>query len=446
MDEYSDDCTLEMGFTNPGEWDVELEVTDGKAGCADTDSLTFGLSNTCPAISLGEPIEMKVKHSQKIKPKTTDLEGDDVSCEWSTDPEDGLDIEYIKGNGEIDPNGCDSIMITGVKAGAYWLKVLITDNKKNKDGNKCDAGAWLTVNVLEEEAACNIYTLEEGDTFSYEGEGDIFTLDKIEGGFCFLSTSDMMDSPLDGVVPLQVPYFTQYGFFDSSVEWKLLMVGLLDITDNKCTFDIKEIPVDSFNGICIPGVITKKPEPICNLDFPTPSAQEMIDDDPWIGNPDAKVVMVMFGGFATEASNNFYKDTWPQIKAKYIDTKKIKFVFKNYAFDLVPNDQEAAIASECANEQGKHWEYFEALFQSYDPLTKDTLLELGIDVGIPNMVKFESCIDSQKYKDETQCDYTQTSPANIPSSPGFYINDVKIQGAVLYSSFKSVLDKELAKP
>ena len=51
----------------------------------------------------------------------------------------------------------------------------------------------------------------------------------------------------------------------------------------------------------------------------------------YLGNPAAQVTMVQFGDYQCPYCDAFFRDTWPQLKAEYVDTGKIRFLFQDYA-------------------------------------------------------------------------------------------------------------------
>lgn len=85
--------------------------------------------------------------------------------------------------------------------------------------------------------------------------------------------------------------------------------------------------------------------------------------DPTLGKKDAPVIMIEFSDFQCPFCGRFWKDTLPQIKKDYVDTGKVLFVYKDFPLRQIhPLAQKAAEAANCAAEQGKFWEYHDALF------------------------------------------------------------------------------------
>lgn len=83
-----------------------------------------------------------------------------------------------------------------------------------------------------------------------------------------------------------------------------------------------------------------------------------------LGSDDAKVTLVEFSDFECPFCARHFSQTYPQLKSEYIDTGKLKYVFKHFPLSFHPNAQKASEAAECAGDQGKFWEMHDLIFQS----------------------------------------------------------------------------------
>jgi len=179
------------------------------------------------------------------------------------------------------------------------------------------------------------------------------------------------------------------------------------------------------------------------------------DDEPVKGNPDAPVIVVEFSDFQCPFCSRFFEQTLPLIEENYIDTGKIKFVYKDLPLDnLHPNARSAHIASECADEQGKFWEYHDVLFQKqaeWNRLASSdldiTLSQFAVDLGM-QAASFESCMESQDIADEVNQDTLEARKYGATGTPTFFIGNekdgfIKLVGAQPYAAFQSAIDKQL---
>jgi len=186
--------------------------------------------------------------------------------------------------------------------------------------------------------------------------------------------------------------------------------------------------------------------------------QVSLDDDPVKGNPDAAITIVEFSDFQCPFCKRFHQTTLPLILENYVDTGKVKFVYRDFPItSLHPNGAVvAALASECADEQAMFWEYHDKIFQNqknWERLGTEDVVnvlkayaeELALDTK-----QFNECLDSGKYLDEVQKDYQEGNSYGITGTPVFFIGNekggyIKLTGAQPYSSFQNVLDQMLAR-
>lgn len=174
---------------------------------------------------------------------------------------------------------------------------------------------------------------------------------------------------------------------------------------------------------------------------------------PPLGNKDAKVTLVEFSDMQCPFCRAYYEGAYQQIKKDYIDTGKVVLYFRHYPLPFHPQAQISAEALECANEQGKMWELHDLLFdkqQAKDPsggtveFTPDDLKSWAAEV-VPDTTTFNSCLDSNKYKEAVAKDTQDGQTAGVNGTPSFFVNGYSLVGAQPYESFKALIDQELAK-
>lgn len=147
----------------------------------------------------------------------------------------------------------------------------------------------------------------------------------------------------------------------------------------------------------------------------------------------------------------------PQIEKEYISTGKVKYVFRDLPLESIhPHAFKAAVAANCANEQGKYWEMYHRLFENQRQLDAAGLASHAQAVGLDE-AKFAACMASNKYDDEIRKDMADARAANIGGTPNFVIGLVNpknprdpniivlktITGAQPYPVFKAALDAAL---
>jgi protein-disulfide isomerase len=179
------------------------------------------------------------------------------------------------------------------------------------------------------------------------------------------------------------------------------------------------------------------------------------DGSPVQGSPSAPITLVEFGDFQCEFCARFAKETEPQIYQNYVQPGKVNMVFKHLVHYGSMSDL-AASASQCANDQGKFWDYHRILYPNQDSfmLSGDTttaLKNLASKIYGLDMHKFNSCLDGGTYKDIAKKDAQLASSLGFDNTPSFLIvksngsDPQKLVGAYPFGTFKALLDKAISE-
>ncbi|MFQ6134874.1 MAG: DsbA family protein, partial [Nitrososphaerales archaeon] len=132
------------------------------------------------------------------------------------------------------------------------------------------------------------------------------------------------------------------------------------------------------------------------------------DDDPFLGSPDAPVTIIEFSDFQCPFCRRFFENTLQEIKRNYVDTGKVKFVYRDFPLaSMHPFAEKAAEAANCASDQDRYWQYHDLLFENQPVWAagnatvefKKYASTLGLDEE-----QFNLCLDSGKYADEISKD------------------------------------------
>jgi protein-disulfide isomerase len=169
---------------------------------------------------------------------------------------------------------------------------------------------------------------------------------------------------------------------------------------------------------------------------------------PYIGDPNAPITIVEFGDYQCFYCNKFFHETEAQIHENYVNTGKVKMIFKD--FIIIGQDSvTAAHAAHCANEQGKFWEYHDTLYNNWNGenngwASAENQLRFAQGVGL-NMTKFSECTASNKYRELIQSSTEDAQTLGLTGTPGFFVigpnnKIVKIPGAQPYDVFVNVLE------
>jgi len=165
------------------------------------------------------------------------------------------------------------------------------------------------------------------------------------------------------------------------------------------------------------------------------------DDDPGIGPENAPVTIIEFSDYQCP-----YCRRWTeQVEKKLLETygDKLRIVYRDFPLTSIHSEAlPAAEAANCAGEQGKYWEYHDALFAQEYGLGEDAYIAYAKDVGL-DIDKFTACVDEHRYRDEVLSDQEYALNLGVRSTPTFFINGIPVVGAQPFDVFKSIIDKEL---
>ncbi|MFA5947793.1 MAG: DsbA family protein [Candidatus Gracilibacteria bacterium] len=175
------------------------------------------------------------------------------------------------------------------------------------------------------------------------------------------------------------------------------------------------------------------------------------DDDAFSGNEDAKVTIVEFSDFQCPYCGKYSTSTYTEVKKNYVDTGKVKYVFRDLPLSFHPGAYPAALSAECVRDQKGDKAYFEmhdkifadqSILSSTDP--KGALRKLAIDVGV-NEKDYDACVTSDKFKAEIDKDTADAASIGINGTPGFIVGGQIISGALPYAAFESAIESALKK-
>lgn len=163
------------------------------------------------------------------------------------------------------------------------------------------------------------------------------------------------------------------------------------------------------------------------------------------GDENAPVTIVEFSDFECPFCGAFYNDTLPQIISDYVDSGQVKIYYRHYPLSFHPNATPLALASECANAQGKFWEMHDVIFDNNATIstaTTDDMKQWASDLGL-DTATFNSCLDNATHQDKVDEDFAAGNELGVSGTPSFYINGKQLVGAQPFSAFQAIIDEEL---
>ena len=185
---------------------------------------------------------------------------------------------------------------------------------------------------------------------------------------------------------------------------------------------------------------------------PEPPAVVDVDNGklPVFGNEKAKVSIVIFSDLQCPFCKRYVDEAHKQLIEKYVDTGKAKMYFRHFPlYSIHPLAEPAGIAAECANNQGKFWEFHDKIFATQDEWSaKDQSTagetfsgyasELGMDAD-----QFATCLTSDKAKKAVTEDAKAGEKVQVDGTPTFFINGHRLVGAQPFSEFEKIIEEQL---
>lgn len=171
-----------------------------------------------------------------------------------------------------------------------------------------------------------------------------------------------------------------------------------------------------------------------------PRAQLNMKDIPVRGNPNAKIMIIEVADYECPYCQNVR----PEIQKVLEDNKDtVSFAFKDMPLPMHANAAKAAEAAACAKQQGKYWEYHDALFETKQlavPQLKQHAATLKLDTQA-----FNQCLDSGAQANFIKSQFTEAANYGLQGTPAFFVNGRFFSGGMSAEDFKKIIQEELSR-
>lgn len=218
------------------------------------------------------------------------------------------------------------------------------------------------------------------------------------------------------------------------------------------------------------GLIWPSIRPIENVVMPDLHDRAgLVINDNTIGDPNAPIEIINFSDYQCPYCKAFADQTEEQILKAYVATGKVRFTFRSMGNFISNNiaryrgtvaqteSEDAAQAAYCAGDQGKFWEYHDALFANWlgedvGSFTPRRLAAIADLLGLDTRA-FQDCLNNGKYAQRVRQDGLDGAAYGINGTPSFVliyqVNGVTrtklIEGAVPFSQFQKEIEAALAE-
>ncbi len=158
------------------------------------------------------------------------------------------------------------------------------------------------------------------------------------------------------------------------------------------------------------------------------------------GPADAPVQLVVFSDFQCQ----FCAQLGPvlrQIRSEF--PHEVMVAFRHFPLEAHPRAFPAAVAAECAAEQGAFWEYHDRLFAEGGDLSDDRLMSLAVGLGL-DQNRFQQCLRGNDARRRVEISHREAALAGLEGAPVVFVNGTRVESKLDYLSLKNRLQAELA--
>jgi protein-disulfide isomerase len=173
---------------------------------------------------------------------------------------------------------------------------------------------------------------------------------------------------------------------------------------------------------------------------------------PVLGRADAPVTIVEFSDYECPFCQRFFASIFPTLKKEYVDTGKVRYVFRDFPLDKIhPQARKAAEAAHCAGEQGKYWQMHEVLFRNPRALAPQMLAEHAQAAGA-DARKLTECLVSGRYAAQVSRGLTDGAAIGVKGTPTFVVGKTAtgdvvqgtaIRGTQPLETFRRIIEQTL---
>ncbi len=188
----------------------------------------------------------------------------------------------------------------------------------------------------------------------------------------------------------------------------------------------------------------KAPEPAARVDVAKLMEPGTLPDKA-MGKEDAPVTIVEYASMTCPHCAHFHETTLPELKKKYIDTGKVRLVFREFPFD--PRAEAGFMLARCSNDN--YFAMVDVLFSQQQGWAgaknaKDALLQIAKLAGF-SQESFEACLTDQKLLDDVRAVRERASKEfGVDSTPTFFVNGARYPGAMSIAEMSAIIDPLLS--
>jgi len=163
-----------------------------------------------------------------------------------------------------------------------------------------------------------------------------------------------------------------------------------------------------------------------------------------LGSDAARIEVTEYSDFECPFCASFAAVQMPVIREQLIATGRVRWRYRDFPLPVHQYSRYAALAAQCAGEQGKFWEMHDQLFQHHEwaqtgknprSLFRGFAASVGLDLE-----KYDACLDSQRYAGRIQASLEEGQRAGVQGTPTFFVNGKRFDGRAASDAFKTIVD------
>lgn len=186
------------------------------------------------------------------------------------------------------------------------------------------------------------------------------------------------------------------------------------------------------------------------------NTENLVLQDIIFGDPDAPVTLIEYASWTCPACLDFHNRIMPTVKADYIDTGKVRLVFRE--FPTAPfNITAAGFALARCTEGDAYYDMLDELFMRQDAILTlarqggpvvEALKQVGINHGIETDQAFEACLESETGRNAIRASIAAADRKGVAATPTFYLNGEVLDNnaRISVATFTAALDAAIGEP
>lgn len=165
------------------------------------------------------------------------------------------------------------------------------------------------------------------------------------------------------------------------------------------------------------------------------------DDDAVLGPNQAPITMIEFSDYRCPFCKRWHNETLGPLLEMYPD--QIRLIYRDFP---VVGGFEAALAAECAGEQGDYYAFHDLLFSDqFEELNSEAFAAYAEQLDM-NSDELLACVEQGRFADEVEADARYAASLGVTGTPTFFINGIPLVGAQPIEAFVQIIEAELAAP